>query len=196
MKWADRAARARLAQMEWQTYVLAALFSLLALACLGLIPLGLPGAWLMIGFAALAQMPGTIPFTSAPSLHFGWALLGVCLAIAVASEIVEAMAGAAGAKYGGATRRGMVGAFVGGIVGAIFFTGLLPIPILGTLFGGLVGAFAGAWIGEASAVQQRDPQKKFRAALGAAAGKLAGTFGKLAAGVVIGLLLVYGAFTA
>lgn len=181
--------------MEWQTYVVAALFSLLALTCVGLIPLGLPGMWLMIGAAVLAQMLGTIPLTSAPSLHFGWTLLGVCLAIGVVAEIAEAMAGAAGAKYGGATRRGMVGAFAGGIVGAIFFTGLLPIPIVGTLVGGLVGAFAGAWIGEASAEQQRDPQHKFRAALGAAAGKLAGTFGKLAAGVVIWLLLVYGAFT-
>ena len=187
--------RGRLAPMEWQTYVLAALFSLLALACLGLIPLGLPGMWLMIGFAALAQMLGTIPFTSAASLHFGWALLGACIGIGVLAEIVEAVAGAAGAKYGGATRRGMVGAFIGGIVGAIFFTGLLPIPIVGTIAGGLVGAFAGAWIGEASAVAQRDPQHRFRAALGAAAGKLAGTFGKLAAGVVVWLLLVYGAFT-
>ncbi len=182
--------------MAWQTYVLAAFFSLLELACLGLIPLGLPGTWLMIGFAALAQMLGTIPFSSAPSLHFGWLLFGVCLAIGVAAELVEAVAGAAGAKYGGATRRGMIGAFAGGIVGAIFFTGLVPIPIAGTIVGGLVGAFAGAWIGEASAAQQRDPQQKFRAALGAAAGKLAGTFGKLAAGVVIWLLLVYGAFTA
>jgi hypothetical protein len=182
--------------MEWLTYVMAAVFSLLALACLGLIPIGLPGLWLMIGFAALAQLLGNIPFSSAPSIHFGWTLLGVCVAIGVTAEAVEAIAGAAGAKYGGATRRGMVGAFVGGVIGAIFFTGLLPIPIVGTVVGGLVGSFAGAWIGEASAEQQRHPEEKFRAALGAAAGKLAGTFGKLGAGVVIWLLLVYGAFTA
>jgi uncharacterized protein YqgC (DUF456 family) len=181
--------------MEWQTYLLATFFSLLSLASLGLIPLGLPGMWLMIGFAALAQMLGTIPFSGAASLHFGWTLLGVCIAIGVVAEIVEAVAGAAGAKYGGGTPRGMIGAFIGGLVGAILFTGLLPIPIVGTLVGGLVGAFAGAWIGEASAEQKRDPQQNFRAALGAAAGKLAGTFGKLAAGVVIWLLLVYGAFT-
>jgi len=181
--------------MEWPTYVMATLFSLVALACLGLIPIGLPGLWLMIGLGAGAQLLGTIPFTSVPSIHFGWTLLCVCAAIGVVAEAVEAVAGAAGAKYGGATRRGMVGAFAGGVVGAIFFTGLLPIPIIGTIFGGLVGAFAGAWIGEASAVHQRHPGEKFRAALGAAAGKLAGTFGKLAAGVVIWLLLVYGAFT-
>lgn len=182
--------------MTWLTYLMAALFSLLALACVGLIPIGLPGLWLMIGFAALAQVLGTIPFTSAPSIHFGWTLIGVCIAIGVVAEAIEAIAGAAGARYGGATRRGMVGAFAGGIIGAIFFTGLLPIPIVGTIVGGLIGTFAGAWIGEASAVQQRDPQQKFQAALGAAAGKLAGTFGKLGAGVVIWLLLVYGAFTA
>jgi phage tail tape-measure protein len=89
----------------------------------------------------------------------------------------------------------MVGAFVGGIAGAIFFTPLIPIPIVGTVIGGLLGSFAGAWIGEATAEKQRHPEEKMRAALGAAAGKLAGTFGKLAAGVVNWLLLVYGAFT-
>ncbi len=182
--------------MAWLTYLMATLFALLALACVGLIPIGLPGLWLMIGFAALAQLVGNIPFTTVPSIHFGWTLLGVCIAIGIAAEAVEAIAGAAGARYGGATRRGMVGAFAGGVIGALFFTGLLPIPIVGTIVGGLVGSFAGVWIGEASAEQQRHPDEKFRAALGAAAGKLAGTFGKLGAGVVIWLLLVYGAFTA
>lgn len=181
--------------MEWSTYLFAALFSLVALACLGLIPIGLPGLWLMIALAFLVQLFDAIPFTGHAPLHFGWTLLGVCIAIGAVAEVVEAAAGAAGAKAGGATRRGMIGAFVGGIAGAIFGTPLIPIPIVGTLAGGLLGSFAGAWIGEASAEHQRHPDEKMRAALGAAAGKLAGTFGKLAAGVVIWLLLVYGAFT-
>jgi uncharacterized protein len=172
--------------MAWSTYLLAALFSVAALPCLGLIPIGLPGLWLMIALAIAAEL--------AAWLHFGWTLLVVCLAIAVVAEIAESAAGAAGAKAGGATRRGMVGAFLGGIVGAIFFTPLIPIPIVGTIAGGLLGSFAGAWIGEASAERQRNPEEKLRAALGAAAGKLAGTFGKLAAGVVVWVLLVYGAF--
>jgi hypothetical protein len=181
--------------VEWQTYVFAAFFSIIALACLGLIPIGLPGLWLMIVLAFGAQWLDAVPFTNAASIHFGWTLLGICLAIATVAEITESVAGAAGAKAGGATRRGMVGAFVGGIVGAIFATPLIPIPIVGTIVGGLVGSFAGAWIGEAQAEHQRHPEEKMRAALGAAAGKLAGTFGKLAAGVVVWLLLVYGAFT-
>lgn len=182
--------------MDWPTYLVAALFSLVALACLGLIPLGLPGLWIMIGLAVLAQLMETVPFTSAASIHFGWPLLGASLAIATAAEIAEAMAGAAGTKLGGGTRRGMVGAFVGGIAGAILLTPVIPVPIVGTLVGGVLGSFAGAWIGEASAEHALHPDQKMRAALGAAAGKLAGTFGKLAAGVVIWLLLAYGAFTA
>lgn len=182
--------------MEWQTYLVAALFSLVTLACLGLIPLGLPGLWIMIGLAALAQLVDSVPFTSAASIHFGWPLIVVCLVIAGAAEVAEAIAGAAGTKLGGGTRRGMVGAFIGGIAGAILLTPLIPIPIVGTLVGGVLGSFAGAWIGEASAEHQRNPDEKFRAAIGAAAGKLAGTFGKLAAGVVIWLLLAWGAFTA
>jgi uncharacterized protein YqgC (DUF456 family) len=181
--------------VEWSSYLVAALFALAALACLGLVPIGLPGLWAMLALAFGVQLFDAIPFTGHAPIHFGWTLLGVCVAIAAAAEVVEAVAGAAGAKAGGATRRGMVGAFVGGIAGAIFFTPLIPIPIVGTLAGGLVGSFAGAWLGEASAEHERHPDEKMRAALGAAAGKLAGTFGKLAAGVVIWLLLVYGAFT-
>jgi hypothetical protein len=182
--------------MEWPTYLAAALFALVGLVCLGLIPIGLPGLWLLIGIAALVQLMDAIPFTGAAPLHFGWTILGVCIAIGVVAELVEAAAGAAGAKAGGATRRGMVGAFVGGIAGAILLTPIIPIPIVGTIAGGLIGSFAGAWIGEAQAEHRRHPEEKMRAALGAAAGKLAGTFGKLAAGVVIWMLLVYAAFTA
>jgi uncharacterized protein YqgC (DUF456 family) len=174
--------------MDWSLAGAALLFALLGIACLVLVPLGLPGLWILIALAAAAQLLGT-------PLHFGWTLLGIAIAIGVAAEIAEAVAGAAGAKYGGATRRGMIGAFAGGIVGAIFLTGLVPIPIVGTLFGGLLGSFGGAWLGEASAEHQRHPNEKFRAALGAAAGKLAGTFGKLVAGVAIWVLLVYGAIT-
>ena len=174
--------------MTWTAYLLAALFSIATLGGLAIIPIGLPGLWLMIGAAIAVQLLGW--------LSFGWPLLGTCIAIAIAAEIVEAAAGATGAKLGGASRRGMIGAFVGGIAGAIFLTGLVPIPIVGTIAGGLLGSFAGAWIGEASAEHRRHPRETLRAALGAAAGKLAGTFGKLAAGVVIWLLLVYGAFTA
>jgi hypothetical protein len=181
--------------MEWPTYLFAALFAIVALGCVGLIAVGLPGLWLMIALAFGAQLLDTVPFTNAASLHFGWTILGVSLVIATVAEIAESVAGVAGAKAGGATRRGMAGAFVGGIAGALFFTPVIPIPIVGTLVGGLIGSFAGAWIGEASAEKQRHPDEKLRAALGAAAGKLAGTFGKLAAGVVIWMLLVYAAFT-
>ena len=62
----------------------------------------------MIGLAIVAQLAAWLPF--------GWTLLGVCIAIATVAEIAEAAAGATGAKLGGATRRGMVGAFVGGFL--------------------------------------------------------------------------------
>jgi uncharacterized protein len=173
--------------MPWTDYLLAALFAMAALGCLAVVPLGLPGLWLMIAAAIAMRLAGW--------LSFGWPLVATCIAIGVAAEVVEAAAGATGAKMGGASRRGMVGAFVGGIAGAIFLTGLVPIPIVGTIAGGIVGSFAGAWIGEASDERKRRPDEKLRAALGAAAGKLAGTFGKVVAGVVVWVLLVYDAFT-
>ena len=53
-------------------------------------------------------------------------------------ELLEAGAGAAGTKMGGGSSRGMLGAIVGGLVGAIVCTPLIPIPVLGTLIGALI----------------------------------------------------------
>jgi uncharacterized protein YqgC (DUF456 family) len=181
--------------VDWVGYLVASLFALVSLACLALVLAGLPGNWLAIGLAIGLQLLGTVPFTHSPTPHFGVPILAACLALAALAEVGEAAAGAAGTKLGGGSRRGMVGAFVGGLAGAIVATPLVPVPVLGTLAGGLVGSFAGAWIGETTAELRRNPHEKLRAALGAAAGRLAGTVGKLAAGVVIWLLLVYGAFT-
>ena len=88
----------------------------------------------------------------------------------------------------------VLGAIVGGLVGAIVCTPLLPIPVEGTLIGALLGTFIGAWIGEAGAIRADDPAATFKAASGAALGRLAGTLGKLLVAVVVWVLLVVAAF--
>lgn len=180
--------------MEWVAYALVVLFALLGLACLLLLVLGLPGTWVMLAIAFAIELADAFLLPGDAAVTFGWELLALCAGLALVGEGIEAVAGVAGTRYGGGTRRGMVGAFAGGLVGAIFLTGLLPIPVLGTLFGAMLGAFLGAWIGEATGPEARGREHNLRAALGAALGKLGGTIAKLAIGVVMWVLLVRAAW--
>lgn len=180
--------------MEWLAWALLALFALLGLACLLLLVLGLPGTWVLLAIAFGIELVDAFLLPGDVAVTFGWGLLAGCSVLALVGEGIEALAGAAGTKYGGGTRRGMVGAFVGGIVGALFLTGLLPIPVLGTLFGAMLGAFLGAFVGEATGPEARGRAHNLRAAFGAAVGKLGGTIAKLAIGVVMWVLLVRAAW--
>ncbi len=128
-----------------------------------------PGSWVLVGLAVATELfrPG-----------FGWgAVAGIAL-LAGAGEIVETAAGAAGTRAGGGSRRGMVGAILGGLAGGIVFTPLVPIPVLGTLVGAALGTFVGAAAGELTATTRPGVGGTLRAALGATVGRLAGTMGK------------------
>ncbi|PCJ55548.1 MAG: hypothetical protein COA70_00190 [Planctomycetota bacterium] len=98
-----------------------------------LIPFSLPGNWII----AAAGLLG-------PTLGLGWTPLLVLLAAAAVAEILELLLATKTAKRAGAGKSGQWGAFFGGIVGAIFATPFIPIPILGTLIGAAAGAFGGA----------------------------------------------------
>jgi hypothetical protein len=176
--------------MEWQPYVAAALFALLGAGCVAVIPVGLPGTWLLIGLAALLEwtdgafLPGPEPVT------FGWGLLLGCGVVGLAGEALEFAAGALGTRFGGGTRSGMWGALVGGLLGGLLGTVWLPIPLVGTLVGALVGTFVGAFMGERRAVDSAGHARSFKAALGATLGRLAGTVGKTLLAGLIWLVLV------
>jgi uncharacterized protein YqgC (DUF456 family) len=176
--------------MGWLAYLLAAVFALLGLASLVLVVLGLPGNWLLVALAVGLELLDL----HLGAARIGWPLLVGCTVLAAAGEGIEAVAGAAGARLGGGTRRAMWGAFFGGFVGAIVATPLVPIPVLGTLLGAMAGAFLGAFIGEATAPELRGRRDQLRAAAGAALGKLGGTLSKLAIGLVMWVLLVRAAF--
>ncbi|HEX7408270.1 MAG TPA: DUF456 family protein [Candidatus Binatia bacterium] len=98
----------------------------------------------------LLGLPGTL-FIVIAALVYGWATgfaavtwstVGWLFLLAVVGEGGEFFAGAAGAAGERPSRRVMVGALAGGVVG-----GLAGTPLLfgvGSLLGALVGAFAGA----------------------------------------------------
>ena len=159
--------------MDWVYYLL-----LIALLWAGwfINILGLPGLWLMVAaHAVYAWITGWDRFV-------GWPSLIALLALAVLAEIVEFAAGAAGSKNAGGRKRGMIGAIVGGLVGAALFTGLVPIPIVGTIIGVCLGTFIGAALAE---YWGRGTMHSLRVGVGAAKGRFWGIVIKSTVGFVM-----------
>ena len=157
---------------------------LLAAVLVGLcmIPLGMPGIWLMI----LAGVAHHV-LVSPPSI--GWLMLGCLVVVAVGAEWLEfSVAGKYTQKYGG-SRRASWGAVAGGLVGAIVG---LPIPIIGSVVGAFAGAFAGALLAEYSL--EKNHGRAAQAAKGALIGRAVATALKSVAGCLIGAALVLDAW--
>jgi uncharacterized protein YqgC (DUF456 family) len=153
----------------------------------------LPGNWLIAGLAALfAWLEPEVA-----GRGISWNTVAVLLGLAVLGEVVEFAASAAGAAKQGASKRGvalsMLGAMVGSVLGLMIGT---PIPILGqfvmALIGGAAGAFLGAYLGEAW--KGREHEERVAAGRGAFAGRIWGTVGKLAVGVVMLVIVAWHAF--
>ena len=153
------------------------------LGCLFIIPLGLPGTWLMLAAAFLYDI-----LTPGADKIGIWNIAGV-LVIAVIAEVIEFMlAGRYAKKYGGSRRAGW-GAILGGIVGA--FVGV-PVPIVGPMIGAFAGAFVGALAFEYTATQHAGTAT--RVAWGALLGRVVAAAMKVAAGVMIAAWLVTAAW--
>ena len=153
---------------------------LICLVSLFIIPLGLPGTWVMIaagvGYSILVK--DSIGIITIVGVTF----------IAILAEIFEfTLAGTYAKKYGG-SRRASWGAILGGTVGAIIG---VPVPIVGPIIGGFVGAFAGALVFEYS--RGGDARTSTRVAWGALVGRAVASAMKVAAGFVIACWLVLAA---
>lgn len=110
--------------------------------------------------------------------YVGIGTLLILAGMAALTYLVEFAASALGAKHYGGSRRAMLGAVLGGIVG-IF----LGVP------GILLGPFAGAVLGELSLQSTLD--KAGRAGFGTVVGLAVGVAGKLAIGIaMLGLFVL------
>lgn len=98
------------------------------LAALGTIVPGLPGVAFIV--LALIAHKMILPDT------FSWTTIGIVGALSILSWVVDFLGGVVGAKMGGATKYGLIGATLGGFFG-IFFG--LPGLILGPFFGAILG---------------------------------------------------------
>lgn len=149
------------------------LFALILLLSLVLVPIGLPGIWLMV-------LAGVAYLWLAPVAPFGWLVIIGCVAIATIAEVLEFVLSASYTKKYGGTNRGAWGALVGGLVGAIIG---VPIPIIGSVIGAFVGAFGGALVMELS--RGATGEGATRAATGATIGRAIAMALKVAAGCMI-----------
>ena len=162
-----------------------ALILLISLGVIGLclIPLGLPGLWVMVvGIIAYGWLTS---FRTVSALT-----IGIVLVIAVAGEIIESWLGFRFAKrYGGSSRSGW-GALIGGLIGAVIG---VPIAIIGSVIGAFIGSFIGAALFEFSASRQAGVAT--RAGWGAVVGRAAAAAMKIALGLVIAAIAAFAALS-
>ncbi|MDA3793487.1 MAG: DUF456 domain-containing protein [Elusimicrobia bacterium] len=137
---------------------------------------GLPGTFVAAGGILLFSMIGGFKVISLELLL--WFFFA-----AVVGEIMEYISGILGAKKYGSSTKGIFGAIIGGMAGAIIVTPLLPG--LGTVVGMFAGTFLGAFIGEY--ISGKDIIKSGRAGWGAFLGRV------FAIGLKIIIVLALGA---
>lgn len=156
------------------------LLGAILLLSLLMIPLGLPGTWVMlaagVGYSIL--VPNSIGAVT---------MVGTTV-IAVIAEVLEfTLAGKYARKYGG-SKRASWGAIIGGTVGAIIG---VPVPIIGPIIGAFAGAFLGALAFEYS--RSGDAQTATKVAWGALVGRAIAAALKVVAGLFIAIWLIVAA---
>jgi uncharacterized protein YqgC (DUF456 family) len=151
------------------------LLSLVLVASMVLIVLGLPGLWIMIASAITYNIV-------VPERPMSWlSIAGIC-ALGVVAEVLDfSLAGKYARKYGG-SRKAAWGAIIGGMIGA--FVGV-PVPIVGPVIGALIGSFAGALVGEFR--DTGDTGAAAKVATGALIGRVLGTVIKVGLGFTIAI---------
>ena len=146
-----------------------------------LVPLGLPGLWVMV-----IGVIGYGWFTDFRTI--GVATIAVVLVLAFLGEIIEMWVGFRLTKrYGGSNRAGW-GALSGGIIGAVIG---VPVPIIGSVIGAFVGSFAGAMLFEYTL--SATTSTAVRAGWGAVLGRAAAAAVKIALGLVIAVTGLFAA---
>jgi uncharacterized protein YqgC (DUF456 family) len=126
-------------------------------------------------------------------MQLTWQTVVATVVLAAAGEIAETVAGMWGAHRAGGSRRAVVFAMGGSLVGAIA-GGILgiPIPIVGPPIAAVMGGAVGALLGASLAEQSRGEGARKTWLVGQAAfwGRLLGTGIKTAVATVIAVVIV------
>jgi uncharacterized protein len=155
--------------------LLALLGILVMIAALVLIPLGVPGTWIMVGVLGVGALAGEV----------GLMVLITAVVLAGIAELVEFAASARMNRRYGGSRGAFWGAVLGGICGVIIG---LPVPVIGSVVAGFIGSFLGA--AAATMFESNDYQRSFDVGRGAVLGRILSAAIKTGVGIVI---LVMGA---
>jgi len=132
---------------------------LMGIGCAGSVLPGIPSTPLVLA----AAIGHKLYFRES---SIGWLAIVLLTLITVIALVMDYLASIYGAKKFGATRKGMVGAIVGGVVGLFFaIPGLLLGPFIGSALFELIGG--------------REVKPALKAGLGATLGLFAGAVGKL-----------------
>ena len=136
---------------------------------------GLFGNWIILAAVAAA-------WALTGSAHFGGWTMAALAGLALLGEVVETVAAALGAKRVGGDRGAAISALLGAIAGGVVATPILPI--VGTVVGACAGAFLAAATHEIL-LMRRNATDAAWTGLGAALGRIAGLFAKLAIGIAM-----------
>lgn len=169
--------------MYWLYLAYYLLLVLVSIGGLVISVIGLPGLWLMVAAAVVFSL-------ATGGVVLSWQTVAVVAGLAIGSEVVEFLAGAAGSKTAGGGWRGIVGAAAGGVAGGIIG---VPVPIVGPILGAILGAAVGAGLFELTG-RDASIQRAGNVALGAAKGRLWGAASKLTFGTAMLVVLVIYAF--
>ena len=141
-----------------------------------LIPLGLPGAWIMVAILAAGAIYKVVGFFT----------LVIVVAVAAVAEVLEfVFVKRLNQQYGG-SKKAFWGAIVGGILGVIIGA---PIPIIGSIIAGFLGSFIGS--AAVTLAETRNIDSARRVGWGVVLGRALAAVVKTFAGLVI---LVLGTF--
>ncbi len=144
-----------------------------------LVPLGLPGLWIMLGAALLY-------WVILPTGGIGIVTMVTASIIVVIAEVLEyTIAGKYTRRYGGSSRASW-GAILGGLIGAVMG---VPIPVVGSLAGAFLGAFVGAFVGELT-VHRAQRGNPARVATGALVGRAVAAAVKSAMGLLVAVVVM------
>ena len=150
--------------------------TLVMAAAIFLIPLGLPGLWIMVAVVGAGTLFG----------HVGPAALILAVATAAVAELLEFLiVSRMNLRFGGSSRA-FWGAILGGFAGIVIG---FPIPIIGPVVAGILGSFVGA--AGVSLWESRDVTAAGRVGWGVVLARVIAAVVKVAAAIII--LVVGGA---
>lgn len=162
--------------MTTDPHVLVAGAIVLMIGCLLLVPLGLPGLWLMLTIIFVGVVVGEVAW-------WVFALLAIVAGLAEVAEFLVVRW--TSARYGG-SNKAFWGALAGGLAGMLIG---MPVPVIGSLIAGCIGTLLGAAL--VTWWETRHLRSAGRVAWGALLGRGFAAAVKTAAGVAI---LVIGAW--